>query len=71
MRILLSTNDATEIAFVTAILKGEGIDLFPLDVHMSVLEGSMGMLPRRLMVRDADHFRASAILRDHGMEPAA
>ena len=35
-----------------------------MDVHMSVLEGSIGILPRRLMVRDADHFRAAAILRD-------
>jgi hypothetical protein len=35
-----------------------------MDVHMSVLEGSIGVLPRRLMVLDRDHFRASAILRD-------
>ena len=67
MKVLLSTNDPTEIAFATAILSGEGIDVFPLDVHMSVLEGSMGMLPRRLMVREADHHMASAILRDHGI----
>jgi hypothetical protein len=31
---------------------------------MSVLEGSIGVLPRRLMVLDRDHFRAAAILRD-------
>jgi hypothetical protein len=52
------------IAFATAILEGEGIDVFQMDVHMSVLEGSIGVLPRRLMVRDGDHFRAAAILRD-------
>jgi hypothetical protein len=70
MRELLRTNDPTVIAFATAILDGEGIEVFQMDVHMSVLEGSIGILPRRLMVRDADHFRASAILRDLDIEPS-
>ena len=47
MRELLRTNDPTVIAFSTALLRGEGIDCFVLDVHMSVLEGSIGLLPRR------------------------
>ena len=68
MRELLRTNDPTVIAFATAILEGEGIDVFQMDVHMSVLEGSIGVLPRRLMVRDVDHFRAAAILRDLDIE---
>lgn len=68
MRELLRTNDPTVIAFATAILEGEGIDVFQMDVHMSVLEGSIGVLPRRLMVRDGDHFRAAAILRDLDIE---
>jgi hypothetical protein len=70
MRELLRTNDPTVIAFATAILDGEGIEVFQMDVHMSILEGSIGILPRRLMVRDADHFRASAILRDLDIEPS-
>ena len=68
MRELLRTNDPTVIAFATAILEGEGIDVFQMDVHMSALEGSIGVLPRRLMVRDGDHFRAAAILRDLDIE---
>jgi hypothetical protein len=36
---------------------------------MSVLEGSLGVLPRRLMVMRQDLFRAKAILRDNGIEP--
>lgn len=48
----------------TALLDGEGIPTFELDVHMSVLEGGLGILPRRLMVRDQDLFMAQAILRD-------
>lgn len=69
MRELLRTTDPTEIAFARALLGGEGIDVFEIDVNMSALEGSVGILPRRLMVRDADHFRAAATLRDNGLRP--
>ncbi len=65
MKELLRTNDPTILAFATALLEGEDIASFQMDVHMSVLEGSIGILPRRLMVADRDHFRASAILRDN------
>ena len=65
MKELLRTTDPTVIAFATVLLEGEGIAAFPLDVHMSVLDGSLGILPRRLMVADQHHFRATAILRDN------
>lgn len=68
MKELLRTNDPTIIAFASALLAGEDIDCFALDVHMSVLEGSIGIMPRRLMVADRDHFRARAILRDNDIE---
>lgn len=67
MKELLRTNDPTEIALATALLDGQGIAVFELDVHMSLLEGSLGILPRRLMVADRDHFMARAILRDNGI----
>jgi hypothetical protein len=67
MRELLRTNDPTLIAFATALLEGEDIDCFQMDVHMSVLEGSIGILPRRLMVRDADYFLAATALLDNGI----
>ena len=70
MREILRTNDPTLIAFATALLEGEDIDCFQMDVHMSVLEGSIGILPRRLMVLDADHFMASSVLRDNGIPVA-
>ncbi|WP_135450183.1 MULTISPECIES: putative signal transducing protein [Tabrizicola] len=70
MKELLRTNDPTLIAFATHLLTGEGIASFPLDVHMSVLDGNIGILPQRLMVADRDHFRASAVLRDNGLEPS-
>ncbi|MCA8868522.1 MAG: DUF2007 domain-containing protein [Rhodobacteraceae bacterium] len=68
MKELLKTNDPTMIAFAKALLRAEGIDWFELDVHMSVLEGSIGVMPRRLMVVERDLFRAAAILRDNDIE---
>jgi hypothetical protein len=68
MREILRSNDPTVIAFSTALLRGEGIDCFVLDVHTSVLEGSIGVLPRRLTVADRDAFRARAVLRDNDVD---
>lgn len=65
MEEIVRTTDPTLIAFATALLRGEDIDCFEFDVHMSVLEGSIGVLPRRLMVARRDAFRARAILRDN------
>ena len=67
MRELMRTTDPTMIAFATALLEGEDIDCFQMDVHMSVLEGSIGILPRRLMVADRDYFRASNVLKDNDL----
>ena len=62
MEELLKTTDPTIISAATAYLKGEGIEAFVFDVHMSVLEGSLGILPRRLMVRDEDLIRARRLM---------
>lgn len=65
MKELLRTNDPLLLVRATDLLASEGIPAFPLDQHMSVLEGSIGVLPRRLMVADRDFFMAQAILRDN------
>lgn len=67
MKLLLQTTDPTVIAFAQALLEGEGIDSFVLDVHMSVFEGGLGILPRRLMVAERDWFLARATIRDNGI----
>jgi hypothetical protein len=69
MKEILRTTDPTAIAFATALLEGEGITAFQMDVHMSVLEGSLGILPRRLMVADRDAHMARVILADNGIDP--
>ena len=68
MKELLRTTDPTIIAFAKALLQGEGIDCFEMDVNMSVLEGSIGIFPRRLMVREADYDAAARTLRDNGID---
>ncbi|MBU3261041.1 DUF2007 domain-containing protein [Roseovarius sp. PS-C2] len=68
MKQLLGTNDPTIIAFAHALLQGEGIDCFEMDVNMSILEGSIGIFPRRLMVAEADFERASTVLTDNGID---
>ena len=65
MKLLLRTNDPTVIAFAQMLLAGEGIDSFVMDVHMSALEGGLGILPRRLMVADRDNFLARAVMVDN------
>ncbi len=65
MKELLRTTDPTLVAFATALLRAEDITCFDLDVHMSVLEGSIGIMPRRLMGADDHLCRARAILRDN------
>ena len=65
MKELLRTTDPTIIAFAMALLRGEGIDSFEMDVNMSVLEGGIGIFPRRLMVHPDDHAAAERVMRDN------
>ena len=67
MKELLRTTNPATMAFATALLRGEGIECFEIDVHMSVLEGSVGVLPRRLMVREKEHFRAKIVIDDNSI----
>lgn len=69
MRLLLRTTDPTLMAFAQALLSGEGIAAFELDVHMSILGGSSFLLPRRLMVAERDHFMARAVLVENDFPP--
>ena len=68
MKELMRSNDPAAIAFAKALLSGEGLDCFELDVHVSIMAGSIGILPRRLMVADRDHFVAAAVMRDNDVD---
>lgn len=68
MKELLRTTDPTIIAFAKALLDGEGIDCFEMDVNMSILEGGIGIFPRRLMVRVDDYDAALRAMKDNDID---
>ncbi len=64
MRVVLKSNDPVLLDFAANLLSQEGIESVLFDEHASVMDGSMGFLPRRLMVLDEDFSRADRLLRD-------
>jgi hypothetical protein len=68
MKILLQTNDAVLISFVESLLNEAKVNHAVVDHHMSVMEGSLGVLPRRVLVDDADWARAVDILTHAGID---
>jgi hypothetical protein len=62
MRELLRTNDPVRLSWVQALLRDRGIDSLVFDRHTSLAEGSIGAIPRRLVVAEADYERARAAL---------
>ena len=68
MKELLRTNDITLIAFTKHVLSEVDIAVFELDVNMSVLEGSIGILPQRLMVIDDEYEIAYDTMIENGIE---
>lgn len=67
MHELIRTNDAVVISFVKSLLKDAGIDCLVVDENMSVLDGSLGILPRRVLVPDVDAVDAQEILEGAGI----
>jgi hypothetical protein len=67
MREIVRTNDAVLISAIEALLQGADIPHLVLDQNMSVLEGSIGMLPRRIMVADDHATAARRLLVDAGL----
>lgn len=59
---LLRTNDPVRLSWLTALLKDSSIEVFVLDSHASVIEGSIGAIQRRLMVGDDDAPAARRLL---------
>jgi Putative prokaryotic signal transducing protein len=65
MKELIRSSDPTIMAFASALLQGEDIDCFEMDVNMSILEGGIGIFPRRMMVRDDNYDAAVRVMRDN------
>jgi hypothetical protein len=67
MEELIRTNDMVMISFVEALLKDAGIEHLVVDQNMSVMEGSLGVLPRRILVADDELDEARQLLTDAGV----
>ena len=67
MHELIRTNDAVLVSAVVALLESAGIRALVFDQNMSVLEGSLGVLPRRVLVPDGHELRARQLLKDAGL----
>jgi hypothetical protein len=63
MRAVLKTTDPVMLNYAANLLSQEGIESVIFDTHASVMDGSMGFLPRRLMVQDEDFTHADKLLR--------
>ena len=66
MRTIATSNDLVRLSFLSALLRDAGIDCVVLDGHVSAVEGSIGAIPRRLAVAEADAARARRVLAEAG-----
>ncbi|WP_312798721.1 DUF2007 domain-containing protein, partial [Tianweitania sp.] len=65
---LLRTNDLVVISFVESLMRDAGITCFVADQNMSIMEGSLGVLARRVMVDAEEADAARKLLADAGIE---
>lgn len=66
MRAVITSNDPVRLSFLGALLRDAGINSILLDAHTSAVEGSIGAIPRRLMVLPEDEALARRVLHDAG-----
>jgi len=66
MRVVVQTNDPVRLSFLMALLRDAGVACVLLDGHVSAMEGSIGAIPRRVMVADDDENQALRVLREAG-----
>ena len=64
---LIRTNDPVLLSFAQSLMRDAGIHCLIADEGMSILEGSLGMLPRRLLVEEDRAEEAREILKDAGL----
>ncbi|POF31686.1 putative signal transducing protein [Roseibium marinum] len=67
MEELVRTNDPVMISFLESILEEAGIKHFVADGNMSILEGSLGIIPRRILVHSDQILKARMLVREAGL----
>lgn len=64
---LIRTNDMVALSYAQSLLKDAGIACVVADQNMSIMEGSLGVLPRRLLVDDERVAEARTLMKDAGL----
>jgi len=68
MEELLRTNDMVLISYIESMLNDAGILHHVMDINMSVIEGSLGVLPRRIMVDGDQIIQARRIIKEANID---
>ena len=68
MKELFCTNDVVLLSFAESLLKEAEIQYVILDGNMSIMEGSVGILPRRVLVSEDQWEQACRLLKDAGLD---
>lgn len=63
MRQIYTSNNPVELAWLEVVLSDAGIPALIMDQHMSIVEGSIGAIPRRIMVPDEDEVAARRLVK--------
>ena len=66
MRTIITSNDPVRLSFLMALLRDGGIGCALLDANASIMEGSIGAIPRRIVVAPDEEAQALRILREAG-----
>lgn len=64
MKELFRSNDAVLLSYADALLNEAGIGHVIADGNMAVMEGTLGILPRRMMVSEDQWQQAASVLRE-------
>ena len=66
MDVVIVSNDLVRLSFLTCLLRDAGIETAVLDNQVSTMDGSIGAIPRRLVVASENHARAMRVLAEAG-----
>lgn len=64
MRLLARISEPVLLTYIEALLRNAGIPFDVADRHISLIEGSIGAFPRRVLVQDEHWSRAAELLKE-------
>ena len=67
---VMRTTNPVDISYIEALLKDAGIYVAIFDSNISIVEGSIGMFPKRVMISEDDSAAVRDLLRGSGLESA-